>query len=91
MTYSLPHLHPSSSARALLAACLLFATAVEARDLDPQTRQYVIATCSSDAYRMCPQSLGSEQDAVNCMKAKRRQLSQTCRVAYDKVARILSQ
>jgi len=62
-----------------------------ARDLDPDLRQYVIANCSQDAYRLCPQSLGSEHDAVNCMRAKRSQLVQTCRAAYDKVARVLAQ
>jgi hypothetical protein len=51
----------------------------------------VIASCSSDAYRLCPQSLGSESDAVSCMKSKRSQLEQTCRVAYDKVVRVLAQ
>jgi hypothetical protein len=62
-----------------------------ARELDPDLRQQVIASCSQDAYRLCPQSLGSEQDAVSCMKSKRSQLEQTCRVAYDKVARVLRQ
>jgi hypothetical protein len=62
-----------------------------ARDLDPELRQTVIASCSQDAYRLCPQSLGNEHDAVNCMKSKRAQLDHTCRVAYDKVARVLAQ
>jgi hypothetical protein len=79
--------------RLLLAT--LFAGAVIncgfARDLDPDLRQYVIASCSVDAYRLCPQSLGNEHDAVSCMKSKRDQLAQTCRVAYDKVARVLRQ
>jgi len=54
-------------------------------------RQYVIANCSEDAYRLCPQSLGSEHDAVSCMKSKRSLLNQTCRSAYDKVVRVLAQ
>ena len=66
-------------------------SAADARELDPNLKQYVIATCSSDAYRLCPMSLGSERDAVSCMKTKRAQLNHACRVAYDKVARILAQ
>jgi hypothetical protein len=62
-----------------------------ARELDPDLRQNVIASCSQDAYRLCPQSLGSEHDAVSCMKSKRSQLDQICRVAYDKAARVLRQ
>jgi hypothetical protein len=62
-----------------------------ARELDPDLRQNVIASCSQDAFRLCPQSLGNEHDAVSCMKSKRSQLAQTCRVAYDKVARVLRQ
>ena len=65
--------------------------AASARELDPDLRQYVIASCSQDAYRLCPQSLGSEHDAVSCMKTKRSQLSQTCGVAYEKAVRVLRQ
>lgn len=68
-----------------------FAFDASARDLDPEMRQAVIVSCSVDAYRLCPQSLGNEQDAITCMKAKRRQLGPTCRVAYDKVVRTLAQ
>ena len=50
--------------------------AAMAKDLDPQTRSYVIASCSTDAYRLCPQSLGSAKDAVSCMQTKRRELGQ---------------
>lgn len=83
----------SLNARAVLTAGALVAAlgAADARELDPNLKQYVIVTCSEDAYRLCPQSLGSEHDAVACMKTKRAQLNHACRVAYDKVARILSQ
>jgi hypothetical protein len=74
-----------------LAAGLCGATVLDARELDPELRQYVIASCSVDAYRLCPQSLGNEKDAVSCMRAKRRELGPTCRVAYDKAARTLAQ
>jgi hypothetical protein len=77
--------------RGFLATCALGVTAAQARDLDPETRQFVIVSCSVDAQRLCPQSLGSETDAVNCMKAKRRELGHGCRSAYDKAVRILSQ
>ena len=77
--------------RLLLAAGLLASTAAGARDLDPQVKQYVISTCSGDAYRLCPQSLTSEKDAVSCMKTKRRELGPACRMAYDKAARLLAQ
>ena len=83
-----------SSTKRLIIATLLtgvFTSAGFARDLDPDLRQMVILNCSQDAYRLCPQSLGSEHDAVSCMRAKRSQLNQTCRVAYDKVARVLAQ
>ncbi len=62
-----------------------------ARDLDPDLRQYVIASCSQDAYRLCPQSLGNEKDTVACMKGKRTQLNQVCRTAYEKAVRVLAQ
>jgi hypothetical protein len=74
----------------LLAICAGLTNAALAQDLDPNMRQLVIASCSTDAYRLCPQSLGSEKDAVSCMASKRRQLGQICRVAYDKAARVLA-
>lgn len=78
---------------ALLAAAAAGALAfgAQARDLDPTLKQYVIVSCSEDAYRLCPQALGSEQDAVSCMKTKRNQLNQTCRAAYDKAIHVLAQ
>jgi hypothetical protein len=66
-------------------------SAAMAKDLDPQTRQAVISSCSTDAYRLCPQSLASEKDAVHCMATKRRELGQICRVAYEKAVRTLAQ
>ena len=80
-------------ARAVLAAGALSASlvAADARELDPNLKQYVISTCSTDAYRLCPTSLGSEHDAVACMRTKRAQLNHACRVAYDRVVRVLAQ
>jgi hypothetical protein len=78
---------------AAFVACIVFAAskAADARELDPSLKQYVIASCSVDAMRLCPQSLGNESEAVACMKARRAELNQTCRVAYDKVVRTLRQ
>ena len=81
-----------STLRALLALGAMVAAinAAGARDLDPELRQYVMASCSDDAFRLCPQSLGSEHDAVSCMKSKRAQLNKLCRSAYDKAAHTLA-
>ena len=75
----------------VFAATFGLASATQARDLDPELRQIVIVSCSQDAFRLCPQSLSSEKDAVACMRAKRAQLDHACRSAYDKVARVLSE
>ena len=82
-----------SAPRFALAAGLFASSygAALARDLDPDLRQFVIASCSQDAYRLCPQSLSSEKDAVSCMRSKRSQLAGVCRTAYDKAARVLAQ
>jgi hypothetical protein len=81
---------PVSILTALTAGALFLAAgAANARDLDVAMQQYVIASCSDDAFRLCPQALGNQNDAVACMKSKRSQLNQTCRVAYDKVVRTL--
>ena len=84
--------HLPSTVRAVLALGAMVAAinAASARDLDPELRQYVMASCSDDAYRLCPQSLGSEHDAVSCMKSKRAQLNRLCRSAYDKAAHQLA-
>ena len=78
-------------ARAIAAASFCAAIAAQAREIDPELRQYVISSCSTDAYRLCPASLNSDTDAVKCMRKNRSQLNQTCRVAYDKVVRVLRQ
>ncbi len=81
-----------STLRAILALGAMVAAinAAGARDLDPELRQYVISSCSEDAYRLCPQSLGNERDAVSCMKSNRAKLNRTCRSAYDKAAHSLA-
>ncbi len=78
---------------AALASAVLLAIvpAADARELDAALKSYVIASCSDDAFRLCPTALASESDAVACMKAKRAQLNQTCRSAYDKAVRTLRQ
>ena len=73
------------------AAAGVLAFGADARDLDPSLKQYVIASCSEDAFRLCPQSLGNEHDAVSCMRSKRSLLNQTCRAAYDKAVHVLAQ
>jgi hypothetical protein len=77
--------------RVLMALGALSVNAAMAKDLDPQTRSFVISSCGTDAYRLCPQSLGNEKEAVHCMSSKRRELGQVCRVAYEKAVRILAQ
>ena len=83
----------SFAARLILATTFAAASvsSVYARELDADLRQYVIASCGQDAYRLCPQSLGSENEAVSCMRSKRSQLSQTCGAAYEKAVRVLRQ
>ncbi len=76
-------------AGAVAAGSFCVTLAAQARELDPQMRQYVITSCSTDAYRLCPQALGDESAAVQCMRKNRSQLDQICRVAYDKVVRVL--
>jgi hypothetical protein len=73
----------------LAAVSFCAALAAQAREIDPQLREYVITSCSTDAYRLCPQALGDETAAVQCMRKNRSQLNQICRVAYDKVVRVL--
>ena len=41
--------------------------------------------------RLCPMSLSDEASAVSCLAAKRTQLTKSCRVVYDQVARVLKQ
>jgi hypothetical protein len=79
--------------RAVAAAIAILSSgatwAAQAREIDSQLRDDVIASCSTDAYRLCPQSLGDESAAVKCMRKNRAQLNKTCRVVYDKVVRVL--
>ena len=77
----------------ILTGALAFALAATAcaRDLDPDLRQQVIASCNGDAMRLCPQSLGNESEAVSCMRKKRRDLTPVCRAAYDQAVRVLAQ
>ena len=74
---------------AFVAVSFGAALAAQAREIDAELRQYVITSCSTDAYRLCPQSLGDEGEAVKCMRKYRSQLNLTCRVAYDKVVHVL--
>jgi hypothetical protein len=60
-----------------------------AQNLSPELRQQAIQNCTGDAMRLCPQALTDEGQAVSCMATKRPQLSQSCRVVYDQVARLL--
>ena len=76
-------------AGAVAASAFCVALAAQAREIDPQLREYVMNSCSTDAYRLCPQALGDESSAVQCMRKNRSQLNQICRVAYDKVVRVL--
>jgi hypothetical protein len=76
-----------AGAIALVSFCATFAA--QAREIDSQLREDVITNCSTDAYRLCPQSLGDETAAVKCMRKNRAQLNKTCRVVYDKVVRVL--
>ena len=75
---------------AALAISALHGTAV-ANSLAPDLQQQVIAICSPDAYRLCPQSLTSVGEAATCMRRKHSELTPTCRVAFDRVVRILAQ
>ena len=68
----------------LTSACL-----AGAQDVSPQLRQTAIDTCSGDAMRLCPMAMTDEAAAVSCMADKRPQLTQSCRVVYDQVARLL--
>ncbi|MGI3901743.1 MAG: hypothetical protein ACRYGP_10920 [Janthinobacterium lividum] len=62
-----------------------------AMDVSADLRQRAIQTCQGDAVRLCPEALTDEGAAVSCMAAKRPQLSPSCRVVYDQVARILKE
>ena len=73
-----------------LAIAAFHGTAL-ANSLAPDVQQQVIAICSPDAYRLCPQSMGSVGEVAACMRHKHAELTPTCRVAFDRVVRILAQ
>jgi hypothetical protein len=85
-----PELHLNPRLFLVAAFFVISQGFADARDLDPELRQFVIASCSQDAFRLCPQALNSEHEAVSCMRGKRSQLNQICRTAYDKAARVLA-
>ena len=60
-----------------------------AQDVSPALRQSALDTCSGDAMRLCPMAMSDEASAVSCMADKRSQLTPSCRVVYDQVARLL--
>ena len=61
------------------------------QDVSPELRQAALDNCTGDAVRLCPQSLTDEDQAVSCLSSKRSQLSRSCRVVYDQVARVLKE
>lgn len=76
-----------------VAITLFLSTACLAgpQDVSPELRQQAIQTCTNDAVRLCPAALMDEGETVSCMSDKRPQLTQSCRVVYDRVARLLKQ
>ena len=72
------------SSLSLTSACL-----AGAQDVSPELRQRALDDCSGDAMRLCPLSMTDEASAVSCMAAKRPELTASCRVVYDQVARVL--
>lgn len=79
---------PLSVAITLMTSTACFAGP---QDVSPELRQRVIQTCTNDAVRLCPTSLTDEVQTVSCMSNKRPQLTTSCRVIYDQVARLLKQ
>ena len=73
-------------ALALAAPCL-----AGPQDVSPELRQAALDNCTGDAVRLCPQALTDEGQAVSCMATKRAQLTSSCRVVYDRVARVLKE
>lgn len=61
------------------------------QDVSPELRQQAIQSCTNDAVRLCPAALMDEGETVSCMSGKRLQLTKSCRVVYDQVARLLKQ
>ena len=71
---------------ATLSPCL-----AGAQDVSAELRERAITDCGGDAMRLCPQAMSDEGAAVACLADKRPQLTRTCRVVYDQVARVLRQ
>ena len=71
-------------AMALSSACL-----AGSHDVSPELRQQALDNCTGDALRLCPQAMTDEGQAVSCMATKGAELTQPCRVVYDRVARAL--
>lgn len=61
------------------------------QDVSPALRQKAISVCTSDAERLCPDSLSSEDLVVSCLAGKRPQLTTACKSAYDQVAHVLKE
>ena len=74
-----------------LALAMVSPSLAGAQDVSPELRQAALDNCTGDAVRLCPQSLTDEGQAISCMSTKRAQLSQSCRVVYDRVARVLKE
>ncbi len=75
----------------MLALTLTSSALAGATDVSPELRQRALVTCTDDALRLCPSSLTDEAAAVSCMAGHRPQLTPSCRVVYDQVARVLRQ
>ena len=81
----------ASSLGLLVAVALASPALAGAQDVSAELRQRAVQTCGGDAMRLCPMALGDESAAVSCMAGKRPQLTPSCRVVYDQVARVLKQ
>ena len=62
-----------------------------AQDVSQDLRDKAVQNCTDDAMRLCPQAIMDEGQVVSCMASKRPQLTQSCRVVYDQVARVLKE
>ena len=71
---------------ALTSGCL-----AGAQDVSQSLRDRAVQTCTSDAMRLCPEAIMDEGQVVTCMASKRPLLTQSCRVVYDQVARVLKE
>jgi hypothetical protein len=88
------HIHTMTRSAPLglvLSFALTSAALAGVSDVSPELRQRAVDTCSGDAMRLCPMAMSDEASAVSCMAGKRPQLTLSCRVVYDQVARVLKQ